>query len=167
MARCRHGFEPTAVKCPVGCHGPVAPVKIEETIRASLVQHARSVSNAQIVEALKERGSLNGAAVLLGINPSTITNRSRGDAAIRAVLDQRDRCKHRHSGFVDMTGQVIQGWTVLREAKGSTGNVRWECQHSCGAEQIIAGIKLRSAPPKFCDACRPKRAGTVTRRANV
>ena len=166
MSRCQHGFEPTAVKCPVGCHGPVAPVELEETTRARLVQRARSVSNAQIVKALKARGSLNGAAVLLGIDPQTITNRSRGDAAIRAALDQRDRRKHRHSGFVDMTGQVIQGWTVLREAKSVTGNVCWECQHSCGGVEIIEGIKLRKKPNKYCQACRPKRAGTVTRRAS-
>jgi len=60
----------------------------------------------------------------------------------------------RHSGFVDMTGQVCGTWKVLGEAPSNNGNTRWRCRHVCGGLAVLEGIRLRSSPPKFCDACR-------------
>jgi hypothetical protein len=69
-----------------------------------------------------------------------------------------------------MTGALIQvdaqsSWRVLERAANVNGNARWKCLHSCGATEILEGIRLRSSPPKYCDNCRPKRPGTVVRRA--
>lgn len=123
----------------------------------------RAVSNAQIVAAIGECGTLDGAAASLGINPGTISNRARADASIREALEQRRRTQ-RHSGFLDLTGQELGGWTVLREVPSANGNSRWECQHHCGGGvEIIEGIRLRHSPNKYCHACRPKRLGTVRR----
>ena len=68
--------------------------------------------------------------------------------------------------FVDMSGQTVGGWKVLRRAANVNGNARWLVQHHCSAqgEKILEGIRLRSTPPKYCDGCRPKRPGTVQRR---
>lgn len=75
-------------------------------------------------------------------------------------------------------GTIVNGWRILERAPSlghDHGNARWKCEHLCnpnaldildgickaGAVRILDGIYLRSKPPKFCDACRPKgsRAG--------
>lgn len=72
----------------------------------------------------------------------------------------RDPSGKRHSGFVDMTGQVCGTWTVLEEASPSdNGTVRWRARHACGAVHVVEGIKLRNAPPEKCRSCRPRSFG--------
>jgi len=65
-----------------------------------------------------------------------------------------------------MTGQTVNGWYVIRRAANVNGNSRWLCRHTCEqpAEVIQEGIKIRGAPLKYCDNCRPKRPGTVQRK---
>lgn len=143
----------------MGCHGRPSAVEASESTQAQLVTRTRAITNEQVVEALKERGSLNGAAAALGINQGTILNRARSSAAIREALGNRTR----HTRFVDMTGQQLGDWKVLREVKTANGNSRWECEHKCGGVEVLEGIKLRHHPNKYCHACRPKPPGTVTR----
>lgn len=64
----------------------------------------------------------------------------------------------RHSGLVDMTGKQCGTWVVLGPATNLNGNARWLCRHTCGAESIQEGIRLRSKPPVFCDSCRGTRS---------
>lgn len=68
-----------------------------------------------------------------------------------------------HPGFRDMTGQLVQG---PEGSENVNGNARWRCRHSCGGLVVLEGIRLRSSPPGYCEHCRPKRAGTVVRRAH-
>jgi hypothetical protein len=165
VARCRHGFEPVAVKCPVGCHGPVPALEhASETTQAQLINHTRSVTNRQIVDALNERGSLNAAAEQLGIHPGTIVNRGKADAAVHEAIGVRDPRKTRHTGFINMTGWDQDGWKVIEEVQSNDGTIRWRCRHSCGGVEIVTGIRLRNNPNKYCMVCRPKRPGTVERR---
>lgn len=75
----------------------------------------------------------------------------------------------RQYNFVDMTGQTIAGALVVRRAANVNGNSRWLCKLACGHEQILQGIALRAAAKEGrtprCKGCRPKRPGTVVRRA--
>lgn len=165
MARCRHGFEPSAVKCPEGCHGYVpSGDRTSETTQAERVNHARSVTNQQIVDALNERGSLNAAAEQLGITAGTIVNRGKACLAVREAIATRDPRKTRHVGHIDMTGWEQDGWKVIEEVPSDDGTSRWRCRHSCGGVEVVTGIRLRNNPNRYCMACRPKRSGTVARR---
>lgn len=65
-----------------------------------------------------------------------------------------------HPGFVDMTGQVHGQWRVLGRVANAGGNACWRCECTvCGGKRTIQGIRLRSAPPRRCTGCKPKRRG--------
>lgn len=87
--RCKHGFEPAAVKCPKGCHGPQPRQSQGNERRATLFQHARSVTNERIIAVLATEGSASQAAKRLGIDVGTIHNRAKRCAAVKAALDAR------------------------------------------------------------------------------
>lgn len=84
----------------------------------------------------------------------------------RAFADP-GRCAH--PGFQDLTGRKLAGCEVLRRAANVNGNARWRVSDSGGHEFIVEGIKLREAERRGrvlqCRECRPKRRGTVTRKA--
>lgn len=64
-------------------------------------------------------------------------------------------------GLVDMRGWTRDGWTVLERAGNVAGSAAWRVQHRCGAVEVRLGTQLRAKPAQWCDACRPKRPGTV------
>ncbi|TAL41980.1 MAG: hypothetical protein EPN91_09420, partial [Salinibacterium sp.] len=126
MARCPHGFEPAAVKCPMGCHGltePAEPTEIEHASQAALVTRTRAITNQQIIEALKERGSLNGAAIALGINPGTVVNRAKSDPAVRQALSERHTPRQRRGGR-----EKTYSDDELRMALASSSSIRETCR---------------------------------------
>lgn len=75
-----------------------------------------------------------------------------------------------HPGFIDMMGETIAGCVVLRRTANSAGNSCWVVRAVCGHELVVQGIALRQAEREGrsirCRGCRPKRPGTVRRRAH-
>lgn len=62
---------------------------------------------------------------------------------------------------INMRGQVLEHWTVLRQSWSRRSRAHWVCRCTCGAEQTIGGTELRSMArrgPVPCNACR--RGGT-------
>jgi hypothetical protein len=57
--------------------------------------------------------------------------------------------RSRTYNYRDMTGEQCGTWAVLAEAPNVNGNTRWRARHSCGAEHVPEGIRLRSRPPLF------------------
>jgi hypothetical protein len=107
-------------------------------------------SNSSIIRAVKEAGTIAGAARLLGIKGESLRKAIIRRGLRDAVENVR---KRRHPAFVDMTGKVCGDWTVLeRAANTSNGNAQWLCKHSCGHHQVVQGIALRSGPPR-CKGC--------------
>ncbi len=74
-----------------------------------------------------------------------------------------------HPGFVDMTGQVRAGATIIGRAANVNGNARWHCTLACGCAAILEGIAIREAERRGgllrCRDHRERRSGTVQRRA--
>lgn len=57
---------------------------------------------------------------------------------------------------INMRGQVLEHWTVLRQSWSRRSRVHWICRCTCGAEQTIGGTELRSMDrrgPVPCKAC--------------
>lgn len=53
--------------------------------------------------------------------------------------------------FVDLTGQLIGEWSVLRREPGNyRGNVVWLCRCSCGVERNVVGTNLRNGISTSC-----------------
>jgi hypothetical protein len=50
--------------------------------------------------------------------------------------------------FVDMTGKVVGGWTVVHRARNVQSGAMWVCRHECGVERVIPGGQLRAKPPR-------------------
>lgn len=151
----------------MGCHGRVPAgerPQASESSQAQRVTSTRSITNQQIVDALTSRGSLNGAAGALGINPATIVNRSKSCAAIRDALGDRPS-----KGPIDMTTWGQDGWKVLRQAPGSPNGrgALWVCEHHCGGVEMVHGTRLRNNPNKFCHRCRPKKISHAMRQASA
>ena len=76
-----------------------------------------------------------------------------------------DATRSAHPGFQDMAGRVCGTWTVLSRAPNAAGNAQWRCRHECGATSVLAGIQLRSKPPRRCANCRGHRAPSTEHRA--
>lgn len=60
---------------------------------------------------------------------------------------------------IDMTGQTVDGWYVIRRAAADGRTARWLCRHVCSAagERYIYGDVLRGGrAPKYCKACRTR-----------
>ena len=55
-------------------------------------------------------------------------------------------CGHATNGFIDLTGQQIGEWEVLRYA----GNRQWECRCSCGKVKNVNGSVLRAKKSLSC-----------------
>jgi hypothetical protein len=80
------------------------------------------------------------------------------DGKRRIGRPRRESGSKRHSGFQDMTGETCGSWVVLSEADpGRDGTVRWYARHACGETHVVTGIRLRSAPPRFCPSCARRR----------
>lgn len=62
--------------------------------------------------------------------------------------------------FIDMTGLVCGGWTVIRRASLADGfhfeakHVHWLCRCVCGEVGAIAGQNLRSGRSTSCGCLR-------------
>ncbi len=57
----------------------------------------------------------------------------------------------RMSRVIDLTGNVIGRWTVVRrEANKPTGGTMWLCRCECGNEKIVDGIVLRDQRSRSC-----------------
>ena len=87
MARCKHGFEPTAVKCPLGCHGSTAGIDDadEETTRAALVNRARAITNEQIIAAIR-LVSYVVIVIIMAVMANTMAMSARERTAEYAML---------------------------------------------------------------------------------
>jgi len=55
---------------------------------------------------------------------------------------------------IDMTGQTIGHWTVLRQTWSRRDRAQWLCQCTCSAEAVIAGTRLRAMGRRGMDPCR-------------
>ena len=62
------------------------------------------------------------------------------------------------SQFIDETGNVYGGWTVIRRAPNTARghSARWLCRCICGNENQIVGVTLRYGGSKSCGCLRPK-----------
>lgn len=60
------------------------------------------------------------------------------------------------SAPVDMTGQVIGDWTIIKQAPGHSKQY-WICRCRCGQESVLAGGYLRHKNPISCRSCADKR----------
>lgn len=56
------------------------------------------------------------------------------------------------SAPVDMTGQVIGDWTVIRKVAGGK-TTKWRCRCRCDYEADITGGRLRNGKAKSCISC--------------
>lgn len=161
--RCSHGMLAGLCQVPSCTHADpgLAAGKSKAT--------GRHLSDDEIVAGLRGARSLMAAAAALGCTTNTIYHRAKASAVVREAVNATRAPKswgarQRHPAFIDLTGQTIGTWTVLKRAKNSWhGNACWLCRHSCGGVQILEGIRLRSGPPLHCDDCRPARPGTVQR----
>ena len=57
---------------------------------------------------------------------------------------------------INMRGQVLEHWSVLRQAWSRRSRAHWVCRCTCGAEQTIGGTELRAMArrgPVPCKAC--------------
>lgn len=51
----------------------------------------------------------------------------------------------------DITGQIINEWTVIKEAgRNKSGGVMFLCRCSCGAERVVEGRSIRAGTSKNC-----------------
>lgn len=67
---------------------------------------------------------------------------------------------------IDMAGQTVGGWYVVRRA-AKIRTARWVCRHQCaaGGEQVIEGHVLRSGKaPLYCSACREAKSAGGARK---
>lgn len=141
MARCRHGFEPAAVKCPMGCHGLGVAVAASETTQAQSVARTRTITNQQIVDALKERGSLNGATVALGVSHGTIANRAKACVAVRDALAAVVQQPRLHTG-----GHANQYTDdQLRAALAGAPSIREVCKR-LGVKHTSVYLRAKASP---------------------
>lgn len=190
MARCRHGFEPKAVKCPEGCHDALpdpapprrtvvpkrSPDEPRQHTRRWGSGRAKTFTDAEAAAALRGAKTIQEAADRVGVTWSGFYARCRKVPALNAMLEKvrapqyrTERAGWAHSGFKDMTGQRFGVLEVVRRAQNrGNANAAWVCRcGSCGAEEIYEGIQLRSrkTPPQWCRSCRSANPGTVNRRA--
>lgn len=54
---------------------------------------------------------------------------------------------------IDLTGQRIGLWTVLRFVGGRPQS-KWTCRCDCGTERDVAGVNLRSGHSLSCGSCQ-------------
>ena len=57
---------------------------------------------------------------------------------------------------INMVGQSLAHWTVLRQAWSRRSRAHWICVCECGAQRTIGGTDLRSMArrqPILCTAC--------------
>jgi hypothetical protein len=102
-------------------------------------------------------------------NPYATEKREITDVGARGKATRGDAARFRiHPGFVDMTGKRLGGWTVVSRAPNASGTAAWRCRHDCGSDRLttLLGTVLRAEPPKHCADCKPKRDGSVQRRAS-
>lgn len=52
--------------------------------------------------------------------------------------------------LVDLSGNQIGYWTVLRRAENKGGHAQWFCRCKCGNEKVIVGIVLRDRRSQSC-----------------
>lgn len=57
------------------------------------------------------------------------------------------------SKFIDLTGQKLGSFTVLRRLPNKNGAVYWECQCDCGTIKAIKSQHLREGKIKTCGLC--------------
>lgn len=168
MARCKHGFEPAAVKCPEGCHGTRAALPKFSKDGLGPPERSRH-TDAEVIAVLREASSLRAAAKELGVVPKALWYRAKRNPEIAVLYKQRR--KQPHPGLQNMVGFRCGSWLVVARAPNATdkavGTARWVCRHSCEAqtERVIEGIRLRHSPPKYCSACKPRATGIVLRRS--
>lgn len=66
----------------------------------------------------------------------------------------------RHSSFKDITGQVLNGVTVLSRADNDAdGSAYWNCRCFCGKEFKVGGFALRSGHTRSCGCLKLKQNG--------
>jgi len=58
--------------------------------------------------------------------------------------------------FIDLTGQIINDWTIIKRESSLYGKARWLCQCKCGEYQINWGGNLRRNIGKCCFKCSYK-----------
>jgi hypothetical protein len=186
MARCLHGFEPTAVKCPEGCHDDMPappPLRRKSPRRRPDVAErnasrgrAPTFTDQQLAEALRGAKTIAEAADRLGVTWAAISGRQNASPTIKALYDAARAPRLRteiegwsHPGFIDLTGHRFGCLEVIERASNSShGNVRWRVKcGACDSFEIYEGIQLRArrTPARWCRACREKPPGTVPRRA--
>ena len=62
--------------------------------------------------------------------------------------------------LIDLTGEKFGRWTVLGRADDYyTGNSRWNCICSCGAERVVMSTILRRGESKSCGCLRGELKG--------
>ena len=59
--------------------------------------------------------------------------------------------KARNNNFVDLSGQKIGKWLILREAdKSATGQIRYWCRCECGTEAVVHAGNLKNGTSTSC-----------------
>jgi hypothetical protein len=65
---------------------------------------------------------------------------------------------------LQLIGQTFGQLTVVESAgKTSSGNIRWQCQCSCGTVKVIAGTALRSGDVRSCGCLRDSKVRLLNR----
>lgn len=99
------------------------------------------------------------------MSPELQRDRAASAAGRRALDAKRARAEHARSrivrrDLVDMAGQRVGDWTVLRYVgpgfakTGTRLGALWLCRCACGREARISGVRLRQGHSKRCNACR-------------
>lgn len=60
-----------------------------------------------------------------------------------------------HRKLIDLTGQVFDELTVLKQAPSRSGEVYWLCKCSCGSETAMRSDKLRAGLRHSCGCVAP------------
>lgn len=164
MARCDHGFEPKAVRCPSGCH---------DSTPAAARGREKTYSDGELRAALIASKSIREVAERLGVGQTSVYLRSRSKRELWQLYERAKATSgnlgNQHPGFKDLTGQTFGVLKVVERAENqANGNAAWLCRcEACGDEHIYQGIQLRSnsRSPRWCRGCRSANPGTVTRRS--